>query len=320
MPILERLRLLDLPGAGLLAPAVICLLFAMQWGGQRYAWNSSTIIGLLVGFGLLAIAFISLQRYLGDGATLPPSIMTQRTVASSCAFMFALGGSAYILLYYLPIYFQSVRGTSATSAGIRILPILLSVVIGSGIVGGLITAVGYYTPFLIICTGFFAVGAGLLTTLSIDASTGQWIGYEILAGAGIGAGFQIPLAAVQTVLKHEDIPIGSTSLIFFQNLGGAVFVSVGQAVFQSSLSGVLRERTDNLDPDIIIAAGATELRSVLDRLGLIDELPTVIEAYLRGVQDVFRVSLALSLVAFFASLFLEWRSVKRPQAKTEDGH
>ncbi|KAJ5390556.1 major facilitator superfamily domain-containing protein [Penicillium cataractarum] len=310
-PILERIRQLDLIGASLLIPAIVCLLLALQWGGNKYAWNNSRIIGLFVGFGLLAILFAISQLWIGEKATLPPPILKQRTVLSSCLFALFFGGAFFLLVYYVPIFFQSVEGSSAMKSGIQLLPMMLATVVSSVVVGGLITAAGYYTPFLIVSAAIAAIGTGLITLYDIDISSGKWIGYQIVVGAGVGAGFQVPMTAVQTVLKPEDIPIGTAAVMFFQTLGGALFIAVGQSVFQNGLiSGIVKYAPD-VAPKAIIGAGATEMRHVLSELGQLSQLDGVIKAYMSGLRDAYRVSLALAVVAFVASLFLEWKSVKK---------
>lgn len=309
--LLQRIRQLDFLGASLLIPAVVCLLLALQWGGNRYPWNNSRIIGLFVGFGLLVVLFTVSQLWLQDKATIPPRILKNRTVASSVLFGLFFGGGFFLLVYYLPIYFQSVRNSSAMKSGIQLLPLMLATVVASVIYGGLITATGYYTPFLIGASAVVSIGVGLLTTYSIDISSGKWIGYQILTGVGVGAGLQIPMTAVQTVLSQDDIPIGSAAVMFFQTLGGALFIAVGQSVFQNGLISGLKEFTPSLDPYAIFGAGATEIRNVLSALKAEDQLHGVLQAYMQGVGNTIRVSLALCLVAFVCSLFMEWKSVKK---------
>lgn len=317
-PLLERIKQLDLIGASLLVPAIICLLLALQWGGNKYAWNNSRIIGLFIGFGLLAILFAASQIYLGDKATLPPNILKRRTVVSACVFALFFGGSFFLLVYYVPIYFQSVKGSSAMKSGIQLLPMMLSTVVSSVVVGGLITAAGYYTPFLIGSTAIAAIGTGLITMFDISTPSGKWIGYQIVVGAGVGAGFQVPMTAVQTVLKAEDIPIGTAAVMFFQTLGGALFIAVGQSVFQNGLIDGIRSNAPTVDPRAIVGSGATSMRRVLAAMGELDQLDGVIKAYMKGLSNTFRVSLALVLVAFVASCFLEWKSVKQDGEKKKD--
>lgn len=182
---------LDYYGAALLIPAVVCLLLALQWGGTTYPWNSPKIIGLFCGFGGIIPIFIFVQIRLKDRATIPVGLFLKRTVFFSCMFSFFVGSSFLIIIFYLPIYFQAVKGSSATKSGIEILPMLLSVVIGSLSGGILVTVLGYFTPFMIGGMALFTIGCGLLSTLAVDTSFGRWFGYQVLAGAGLGMCLQV---------------------------------------------------------------------------------------------------------------------------------
>ena len=88
-----------------------------------------------------------------------------------------LRADAITTVYYLLIWFQAIDGNSAVESGIHLLPMVLSLVVASIVTGLLTTRIGYYMPFLIIGICLTAIGAGLLTTLSINTLVGQWICY-----------------------------------------------------------------------------------------------------------------------------------------------
>ncbi|KAH0535975.1 hypothetical protein FGG08_007132 [Glutinoglossum americanum] len=311
----ERILDLDLIGASILIPTIICLLLALQWGGTTYPWKNSRIIGLLVGAWVMACIFIYSQLRLGDAATLPPRILSQRSVCAGAVYAVMFGAGFFVLMFYLPLYFQSVKGSSATKSGIQVLPLLLATVISSVVTGGLITAMGYYTPIIIVSTAVFCIGAGFISTFSTHTSFARWFGYQVLAGAGIGVGFQAPMLAVQTVLPLEDVPVGTAIAMFFQTLGGALFISIGQTVFQNGLVRGTHTFVPDIDPKLLLNAGATQIRNVLAKAGKLDELPGAIEAYMVGLRDSYRVTIACTAVAFVAACFLEWKSVKDGEAK-----
>lgn len=85
---------------------IICLLLALQWGGSKYPWGEGRIIALFVLFGVLLIAFIAIQFWKQDNATVPPRVLKQRSVASGALFSVTLGAAFFIFVYYLPIWFQ----------------------------------------------------------------------------------------------------------------------------------------------------------------------------------------------------------------------
>ena len=164
----------DLVGTAILIPWVICLLLALQWGGAKYAWSSWRIILLLVLFSILFLAWLFSQWYQGDKATLPFRVMRQRSLAAGSWFTFCLCGAFFIIVYYVPIWFQSVRGVSAFDSGINLLAssASTSVIV---IVGGIIVSrTGYYVPNMYLSVICGAIGAGLVYTFDRNTSTVYW--------------------------------------------------------------------------------------------------------------------------------------------------
>lgn len=138
-----RIRKFDIPGTVVFLPAIICLLLALQWGGSKYPWGNGRIIALFVIFGVLIITFIAIQLWQQENATVPPRVMKNRTMWSSAIYSFSMGAAFFLMVYYLPIWFQAVKGASAVKSGIMNIPMILSLVIMSVIAGGLVTVIGY---------------------------------------------------------------------------------------------------------------------------------------------------------------------------------
>jgi hypothetical protein len=137
LSLIEKLKRLDLPGFALFIPAVIMLLLAVQWGGTKYSWNSATVIGLLCGFvGMLAI-FIAWQWHAQDDASVPPRILLNRNVAVACVVSFFMFGSLQLIVYFLPIWFQVIKGATPTQSGINFLAAVLATMLFTFIAGGL---------------------------------------------------------------------------------------------------------------------------------------------------------------------------------------
>jgi hypothetical protein len=102
---------------------------------------------------------------------------------------FLLGGSFSIMVFFIPIRFQAIKEVSAMKSGIMCIPLILATVVLSLLTGIVITVCGYYVPFFFVSAIFSAVGAGLLTTLKVQSGANEWIGYQVVYGIGIGAGF-----------------------------------------------------------------------------------------------------------------------------------
>lgn len=320
LSIISRITQLDLIGTFILIPTVVCLLLALQWAGSDYAWNSSHIIGLFIGFGLLTIVFVTSQLYLGDKGILPPRLFRDRNVLAAMLFAVFFGAAFFALIFYIAIYFQSVQGSSATYSGIQLLPLLISTVLSSIITGGLISALGFYTPIMMISMALFAIGAGFITTYDVDTPFGKWFGYQILAGSGVGVGFQGGIIVVQTVLPLVDVPVGTACISFFQSLGGAIFISVAQSVFQNGLTMGIDEYTTGLDPQVFLHSGATAIRGILAEIHREDALPGLLKAYVLGLTHCYTITVACAATAFVCAACLQWKSVKKDKkpAQSDD--
>ena len=128
----------DLLGFAIFAPAAIQILLALEYGGNQYAWNSATIIGLFCGGGVTFILFFIWEYRVGEIAMIPYNIIRQRTMWTSCLAVFCLFGTLQCASYYLPIYFQAVKGATPLKSGVDLLPSVISQLIGavgSGIIG-----------------------------------------------------------------------------------------------------------------------------------------------------------------------------------------
>ena len=302
----ERLKSFDLFGNVFLMPAVISLFLALQWGGSKYPWGDGRIIGLFVVFGVLITGFIAVQFWRPQTAMVPPHIIARRSIWAACFFSFCLAGAFFILTYYIPIWFQAVKGVSPVRSGIMNLPLILGVVFSSIITGGLVTVIGYYTPFMLTSTVVTSVGLGLLTTFMPDTPHPAWIGYQAFAGLGVGLGMQLSLIAVQTVLPLDLVPTGTAVVVFSQTLGGAICVAIAQSVFQNKLIAKIAEYAPAIDPAVVLAMGATSIHKEIPT----QNLPGVILAYDKAITQVFLVSVATSALTIIGSAAMEWRSVK----------
>ncbi|KAK7049725.1 hypothetical protein VNI00_005756 [Paramarasmius palmivorus] len=305
----DGLRKFDSWGTLVFLPAIICLLLALQWGGTKYPWHSGRVIALFVVSGVLILIFIGIQIWKQDDATVPPRILLQRSIAASALFAFSLGASFFILVYFIPIWFQAIKGTSAVRSGIDNLPMILSVVVASLVSGAIISATGYYAPWMILCTILASVGAGLISTFEPGTSTARWIGYQIVFGFGIGSGMQQPLMAAQTVLPLADVPSGTAIIVFMQTVGGAIFISIGQNVFSNKLATGIAKNVPDVNPALVLAAGATSLKNVVPE----QFLQRVIQVYNDALVDAYYVSVATACLTLFGSLAIEWKNMKKSE-------
>lgn len=311
--LLGKIQQLDPIGNLAFFPGIICLILALQWGGTLYSWSYARIIVLLVLCVALVGIFVGIQIWRKEEATVPPRIMKQRSIAAAMFFCFFNGAGMMVLMYYLPIWFQAVKGASAVHSGLMLLPTILSVVVASIFSGIVISRIGYYAPFYIASSILTPIGAGLMCTFTTSTSEGMWIGSQILFGFGAGLGVQQHMNVVQTVLERSDIAVGTAIVMFIRFLGSSIFIPVAQNVFLKELVSKLAA-LPGIDAEKIIKGGATELRSYVSG----DELDLLLTNYNAAIIKVFYIVVATSAITIFASVFVEWRSLKA-KAQAESG-
>ncbi|PQE28707.1 MFS transporter protein [Rutstroemia sp. NJR-2017a WRK4] len=146
-----------------------------------------------------------------------------------------------IQIYYLPIYFQSVRGHSAASSGVLTLPYIMTLLLSPMASGAYITASGHYIPVMWIGASLAVAGSVLLTTLDANSSTAQYGGYQVLAALGAGVVQQIPFTAVPLALPSADVATASALVSFCNNLGPVVVLTLGNILFTNVLGRKLEE-------------------------------------------------------------------------------
>lgn len=238
-----------------------------------------------------------------------------------------------IFVYYIPIWFQAIKGSSPVHSGIQNLAAVLALVIGSITAGAAVQRLGYYTPFMIACSVISSIGAGLITTWKVNTGHAEWIGYQVLWGFGFGLGMQQSGLAAQAVLGVKDAPTGISLVFFAQTIvscpqipqpcslltfavqGGAIFTSVCQNVLNNKLVEGLTHLSSS-SPEAIVRTGATELRSVVSA----QDLPLVLQAYNKALITAFYVGLGLSCASIIGALAIEWKSIKKdkPKSKSKD--
>ncbi|KAJ4296096.1 hypothetical protein N0V88_004798 [Collariella sp. IMI 366227] len=292
---------LDLLGFAAITASVVCLLLALQWGGIQYPWNDARIIALLVLFGALGVAFLAIEIRQGPKAMLPSRVFTQRTVAFASFFAFLTTGAIFVLTFYLPIWFQAVKGYSPIQSGVNTLPWVITSTIAALAGGVLISKLGYAQLFMVVATVFGSVGSGLFTTFTVDTATGKWIGFQIIYAVGSSLASLTPLTVAQNALPLQDVPIGSGMLI-------AIFTSVAQALFTNYLtSGLARLGMAGADASAVTSGGLT---STLTEGLSGEDKRAVLGAVNNALIKSWLLPVVLSCVSIVGALGVEHRKMK----------
>ena len=169
-----------------------------------------------------------------------------------------------------------------------------------------------YTPIHVVCNPRL----NNIRYAFIDLSR---LGFQIVFGAGAGIGLELPNIAVQTVLSEKDVSIGTSLVVFARSLGGAIFVSEGENVFSNQIASGMLSQVPELDPSIVLQAGATNLQRTVTQAtsGQADVVARVLKLYNDAILQAFLVSLVLACVSVISAVGVEWRTVKHSKEQSD---
>ncbi|MFD0740850.1 MDR family MFS transporter [Phytohabitans flavus] len=152
IPFHRRPHSIDWIGASLMVVAVSCLLLALSWGGNQYAWGSPTIIGLFAAGGVLALLFVLQESRAGE-PILPLKLFRRRTFALANTASFVLGLVMFGSIIFIPLYLQIVKGATPTESGLLMLPMMAGVIVTSVLSGQAMSRIGRYKWFPVAGSG-----------------------------------------------------------------------------------------------------------------------------------------------------------------------
>lgn len=290
---------LDIVGTMIMTASMICFLLAMQWGGVSREWSSASVIATLVLSGVLVLFFIVNEVVMGDRALIPSRLLKRWPVWPNCIYTFLVSGAYFPLVYFLPVYFQAIQGVSAAQSGIRNIPLILAVSLATILSTSFMGRTTLWTPPLILGAFVTVAGSAVVYTLDLSSSSAQWIGYQVLIGLGIGISMEVALVANQQKLASDDIASMVGMTMFFELLGGAVFVSVGQALFANGMLNSLSNLAPELDGKNVVDAGPLKIREMFG-----NEISAVLSSYMDGLKHAFALGIACGAATAFLSILI----------------
>lgn len=316
-------KTLDPIGFVIFGGATSTFILGITWGGHQYDWSSGIILGLLCGSLGLTIVFILWSSHSGNTALIPLKLFRRQSVAVGSVVMFLQAGTTQMIPFYLPLWFQAIRGDSTVESAVHMLPSLGSQIAGLVVFGLLgkkgvdslpildcitdlfaVRRLQFAPPWAVLGSSLSAIGSGFLTTLSSATVAAQWNGYQVVTSFGRGIAFQVVriapiimyrdradwLTLKPIFLVQEDAGIDAKDsatvlalVNLFMTLGLATAVSGGQTIFRGTLPSLLRKYAPAVDVGSVLNAGATDILDIVQP----DQLFGVLQAYNLAITRMF---------------------------------
>ena len=318
---MEGLKAIDWVGSLTVVGATLMLLFGLQYGGVTAPWGSATVICLIV-FSIVTFAiFIYWETKFAKYPVMPMRLFSKSSNIATLCIVFTHGFVFISGSYYLPLYFQAIRGATPILSGAYLLPTALALGLSSIGTGVFIKKTGMFLPPMYVGMFFLTLGYGLFVNFDAKSSWAKLILFQIIAGLGIGPLFQSPIIALQAHINPRDIGTATATLGFVRQLATSSSVVIGEVVFQNQMqksSGQLRQV---LGPQLAQTLGAGNIGA---NVGVIDGLPANQKEVVRmdfanSLQPMWIMYTCFAAVGLLCTIFVRRKVLTREHVETKTG-
>jgi EmrB/QacA subfamily drug resistance transporter len=282
---------IDWLGAGILAAGTGSLLLGLVWGGRQYPWGSVHVVAALAAAFVLLVLFAFVERRATE-PILPFDVLRNPIVAGSVACMALVGMAMFGTISYVPLFVQGVIGTSATSSGVVLTPMILGAVCTSILTGQLVSRTGRYRWNAVLGPVVLTGAMLLLWRMGVSTTNGEAARNMVIAGIGIGSMMQVFVLSVQNAVPRSRT--GSTTALtqFGRQMGATLGVTV---------MGVLVNH--GLPPGVAVGGEGSQVH----------RLPPALRSGLAGaIQPAFLVAACIAAAVWvIAVLFVKEQALRR---------
>ena len=210
------------------------LVLALVWAGHAFAWTSTHVVGAFVAAAVLLAVFAAVERRAAE-PILPFEVLRNPIVAGSVGCMAFVGMTMFGLITYVPLFVQGVIGTSATSSGVVLTPLMLGAVTTSLVTGQLIARTGRYRWNVLLGPLVLCAGTVMLWRMDVDTTDRQAAFAMVIAGVGIGSMMQVFVLSVQNAVARARIGSATALTQFSRSIGSTIGVAVMGLIVNAGL-------------------------------------------------------------------------------------
>jgi EmrB/QacA subfamily drug resistance transporter len=322
LPKVKREHKIDYLGALLMVMSVTSILLGIAYTAPKYGWYDTTTV-ILIAVGLILAILFLLQERRAAEPILPLELFKNRVFSTASLIGFIIGAGMFGAIVMIPLFLQVVQGSTAMTAGLKLIPFMLGILTASISSGKRISKTGRYKKYPIIGTGIMTVGILLMRHLGITTSFWELAAYELLIGLGLGLSMQTLVIAVQNSIDFKHMGIATSAHTFFRSLGSVAGVAVFGSILSSRLTHHLKVGFKTLaahDPTALAGFNPAVIAKVQNNTAVLKTLPpvvrhTVLQGFVNSFADVFLVAAPITAVGFIFAFTL-----KEIALKSNDDH
>lgn len=311
IPKVRREHSIDYFGSLLMVLSVSSTLLGISIFGPQDGWSDPrTVITLSAGF-LLALIFLRWESQAVE-PILPLKLFKNHTFNITSVLGFIIGAGMFGAMIMLPLYLQVVQGESPSSAGLKLIPLMLGIVTTSIFSGKAISKTGKYKKFPIAGTAIMTSGLALMTTLDTTTPYWQIAIFAAMVGMGLGLTMQTMVIALQNSIDFKDLGVATTSNTFFRSLGSVFGAAIFGSILTNRLGYYLVKDFAALgasNPAAVSGFDASKLKGVTNNTAILADLPpliqqTVLQSFVNSFHVVFVVAAPVIAIGIFCAFKL----------------
>ncbi|KAJ8114180.1 hypothetical protein ONZ43_g4963 [Nemania bipapillata] len=316
----QNLVRIDVPGNALLIASITAVLLGLLMGGVTFPWSSwRVILPIVLGFvGWAAFHAYQLSPWCQE-PTIPPKLFYNRTSAVGFTLSFLSGVLLEWVVYFLPLYFQALKGASPLVSAVDTLPFNIFLIPTAAIGGIVMTKTGTYRPLHAAAYIFLSIGLGLSSMLDAGSSTAEWAIFQIIIALGLGCTFVTLLPAIQAALSESDVATATAMYSFLRSFGFIWGITIPSLILNALITNGLGTIDDAAVRAQLADGGAYEFAAH----GSVQALSPVVRQqvvrlYTKAFRTTWLAALSFALLGFLL-VFLEKHVELRTELDTEFG-
>ncbi len=299
---------IDYLGATLFAAALVPILVGLT-NKQTTAWTDPAVGGLIALGAVILVAFLWVESRAVE-PIVPLALFRIRAFSVSVASVFLAASGFFTAVVFLPRWFQVVSGSSATISGYEMLPLLGGVIISATASGQIVSRTGRYRPLMFGALVLLTAGLALLTQLRVDTPLPVLWAWMFVTGLGVGPMFAVFPLIVQNNVPVTQLGTASSSVSFFQQVGGTVGLAITGTVFATSMTRELPAAmaSAGVPPQVggaLAGSGALEALTGVGGSGaaVLASLPadvrSLVEPYVPAIVDAVHAAFSIATSSTF---------------------
>ncbi|MDH6254754.1 EmrB/QacA subfamily drug resistance transporter [Aurantimicrobium minutum] len=343
LPKTHRRVRIDWWGAATVITATVPLLVVAEQG-REWGWLSTASISCYLIGVFSAVAFVMIERSMGDDALIPMKMFTSQTFTMATILGVFVGFGMFGAMMTIPLYLQLVKGATPTESGLLMLPMILGMMIASIVSGQVMSRTGIYKWFPRVGTAFMILGFLLFTRLTWDSPLWFVMVGMFFMGAGLGQLMQTLTVASQNSVGPRDIGVATSSSTFFRTMGGTAGTAILFSVLFNTIPEALKKafETPSITAGVAKALADPAITSNPANAGILAVYkdPTAVGSSLDGdtsflvganealakpflvgfaeaTVTVYQIGLVVVVIAFILSWFLKATPLRQKSAMQE---